>query len=208
MNSRILLLPVIATVSFLTLFAIYSKAIGPIPLSVNLVTTTKSHTFDVAGVGKVTVMPDVATINVGIRAQAQTVKAAQDQLNTNINQVTQAIKQLGLDQKDIKTTDYNIYPDYDYSAGSQKIKGYSANTNISVKTKDLDKINQVIDAATASGANQVSGISFDVDDKEKAENQAREKAVSDAKSKAVAAAEIAGFKLGRIINYSEDLGRG
>lgn len=208
MNSRILLLPVIGAISFFTLLVVYTKLVGPISFSVNSVTTTKSQTFDVIGEGKVIVVPDVTTVNMGVRAQAQTVKVAQDQLNTAINQVTQAIKQLGIDQKDIKTVGYSIYPDYDYSVGTQKVKGYTANTNISVKVRNLDKVNQVIDASTANGANQISGISFDVDDKQKAENQAREKAVSDAKSKADTVAKIAGFKLGRIINYSESLERG
>ncbi|MBI2020638.1 SIMPL domain-containing protein [Candidatus Daviesbacteria bacterium] len=203
MNSRILLLPVIGALSVFTLLFVYTKLVGPIPFSVNSVTTTKSDTFNVSGEGKVTVSPDIATVSVGVRAQAQTVKAAQDQLNSSINQVIAAIKQLGIDEKDIKTTNYNINPDYDYTTGSQRIRGYTASSNVTVKVRDLDKVNNVIDVSTTNGANQIYGISFDVDDKTKAENEAREKAVADAKSKAEAAARIAGFRLGRMVNYSE-----
>ena len=192
--------------TFFVLLFVYTKFIGPIPFSVNSVTTQKSTTFDVTGEGKVAVKPDVALISVGIRSQGSTVKNAQDQINTIINKVSEAVKSLGIETKDIQTTNYSIYPDYDYSASSQMIKGYSSSTNLAVKVRDTDKVNSVIDAATQNGANEVSGISFEVDDKTKAESEAREKAVADAKKKAEQASKIAGFRLGRIINYSEDFG--
>lgn len=200
-----MLLPVIGVLSFFTIFLVYTKLAGPIPFSVNSV-TTKSTTFDVTGEGKVNVSPDIANVSAGIRAQAQTVKAAQGQINTVVSKVTDAIKGLGIEAKDIKTANYNINPDIDYSTGSQKVVGYTATTTLSIKVRDLDKVNGVIDAATAAGANEINGIGFDVDDKSKAENEAREKAVADARQKAEDAAKIAGFKLGRIINYSENFG--
>lgn len=208
MSSRILLLPVIgATVFFILLFS-FTKIFGPIPFSVNSVTTQKSTTFDVTGEGKVSVISDIASVSVGIRSQGSTVKSAQEQINGVINKVSEAVKDLGIDSKDIQTTNYSVYPDYDYSKSPQRIKGYSASTTLSVKVKDIDKVNNVIDAATENGANEVSGISFEVDDRTKAENEAREKAVEEAKRKAEAASKIAGFKLGRIINYSESFGGG
>lgn len=208
MGSRILLLPVIGVTTFFILLLLFTKLIGPIPFSVNSVTTTKSDTFNVSGEGKVTVSPDIATVNVGVLAQGSTVKQAQDQLNTNINKVTEAVKQLGIDQKDIQTTNYNINPDYDFTSGTQRIRGYSTSSNVTIKIRDLDKVNSVIDTSTANGANEIHGINFDVDDKTKAENEAREKAVADAKMKAEAAARIAGFRLGRMVNYSENFAGG
>lgn len=205
---RILLLPAVWLASFFILLFIYTKLFGPVPFSVNSVTTTKSTTFDVVGEGKISVIPDVANISVGARAQAQTVKEAQDQINSVINKVSEALKKEGIDSKDIQTTNYNIQPNIDYSEGSQRIKGYIAQTTLSIKVRDIAKANNVIDVATKNGANEVSGINFEVDDKERAENQAREKAVSDAKRKAEAASKITGFRLGRIVNYSENFGGG
>lgn len=206
MSSKIYLLPVIGVTALFTLLLIYTKLFGPIPFSVNSVTTQKTTTFDVTGEGKVTVTPDIASVTVGIRSQGSTVKIVQDQINNVINKVSNAIKDLGIDAKDIQTTNYSIYPDYDYSGSSQRIKGYSASANLFVKVRDIDKVNAVIDATTANGANEVSGISFEVDDKEKAENEVRSKAVADAKQKAENASKIAGFRLGKIINYSENFG--
>ncbi|TSC86641.1 MAG: hypothetical protein G01um10147_853 [Microgenomates group bacterium Gr01-1014_7] len=201
-------LPLAWILTFFVLLFIYTKFLGPIPFSVNSVTTTKSTTFDVTGEGKVIVKPDVAMVNVGVRTQSQTVDEAQTQMDSSINKVPQALKDLGVDPKDIQTTNYNINPDYDFSKGSQKIKGYTASTTLSVKVRSIDKVNSIIDAATANGANEVSGVSFDIDDKTKAQNEAREKAVAEAKKKAEEASKIAGFKLGKIINYSENFGEG
>lgn len=206
MSSRILLLPVIGATTFLILLFTFTKIFGPIPFAVNSVTTTKSTTFDVTGEGKVTAVPDVAIVTVGIQAKGATVKDAQDQINSTINKVSDAIKKLGIDSKGIQTTNYNINPDYDFASGSQRIKGYSASTNLLIKVRQIDKANSVIDEATANGANQVGGISFDIDDKSKLENEARQKAVDEAKKKASDAAKIAGFRLGKIINYSENFG--
>jgi uncharacterized protein YggE len=197
---------VIAIVLFFIALLAYTKFAGPIPFSVNSVTTTKTDTFSVSGTGKVSVPPDIALVNVGVQAQASTVKAAQDLLNKNINAVSAAVKSAGVADKDLQTNGYSISPTYDYSANTQRITGYQAFSNVTIKVRAIDNVNAVIDAATTAGANTVGGISFDVDDKTKSENDARELAVADAKSKAENAARMAGFSLGRIINYSEDFG--
>lgn len=189
--------------SFFLMLFLYTKLIGPIPFSVSSVATQKSDAFNVTGEGKSTIKPDIASVTVGISSQGQSVKAAQDQINIVINKVSDAIKKTGVDGKDIQTTNYSIYPGYDYTNG-QKITGYNASTNLSVKVRNLDNVNKVIDAATGSGANQISGLIFEVDDKTKAQNEARQKAVEEARKKAEQAAQIAGFKLGRIINYAEN----
>lgn len=190
---------------FILLFA-YTKLAGPIPFSLNSVTTTKTDTFSVSGEGKVTMLPDIAIVVAGVTAQGASVTKVQQELNVKINAVSAAVKKLGVDEKDIKTSYYNISPTYDYSSSSQRITGYQANSNLTIKVRKIDTVNSVIDAATAAGANEVSDVHFDVDDKTKAENQAREQAVTDAKAKAETAARAAGFKLGRVINYREDGG--
>ncbi len=186
---------------FLSLF-IYIKFAGPIPFSINSTTTSKSDTFNVTGEGKVTVKPDIATVTVGVQAQGSSAKNVQDLINQNIAKISGGIKNLGVDPKDIKTENYNINPNYDFT-GTQKITSYTGNTNLVIKVRNLDNANKVLDVAVAAGANQVGNISFDVEDKTKALNDARTLAVADAKKKAEDAAKIAGFSLGRIINYSE-----
>lgn len=203
MGNRVFLIPVIGATTFLLSLFLFTKLFGPIPFSVTSVTTNKTTTFDVTGEGKVTVKPDIATVTAGISANGATVKTVQDQINAVATKVSSAVKAQGVADKDIQTTNYNVSPEYDYTNG-QRIKGYQASTNLSIKVRDINKVNQVIDASIGNGANQISGINFDVDDKSKAENQARQIAVDQAKKKAENAAKIAGLKLGKIINYSEN----
>lgn len=190
-------------VFFISLF-VYTKLAGPIPFSLHSIVTTKTDTFTVTGEGKASIIPDIAVVNAGVTAQGTTVKQAQQELNGKINAVIEGIKKLGIDKKDIQTTNYTISPQYDYKNNTQKIVGYQANSSVTIKVRNIDKANEVVDAATAGGANQIGGISFEVADKTKAENEARTKAVEEAKKKAELAAKTAGFSLGRIINYSED----
>lgn len=194
---------VITFLVFFVLLFVYTKISGPIPLSINSVTTTKLDTFNVTSEGKVSVIPDIAVVNLGVRAEGASVKAAQDQINQVISKVSEEVKKVGVEAKDIQTANYNIQSDVEPGATTQRITGYTAYTTLTIKVRDIAKADIVIDTATANGANQVSGISFEVSDRTKAENEAREKAVSLAKSKAENAAKIAGFKLGKIINYSE-----
>lgn len=192
-------------VFFIALFA-FIKLAGPIPLSLSSVVTNKTDSFTVTGEGKVSLSPDIARIQAGVIAQGASVKQAQQDINKKIKAISDAIKKLDVDAKDIQTAQYSVHPQYDYRDGKQKITGYEATTTVSIKVRDMDKANDVIDMATTNGANQIGGISFDVDDRTKVENEARAKAVGDAKKKAETAARTAGFTLGRVINYAEHTG--
>ncbi|RJR25977.1 DUF541 domain-containing protein [Candidatus Microgenomates bacterium] len=195
-----------AIVIFFVALFLYTKLAGPISFSVNSVSTTKTDFFTVTGEGESVVKPDIAMVSVGVQTNGSTVKTVQNNLNTNINEVIKALKSLGVDEKDIKTTGYSIHPAYDWTSGRQKITGYNASTNLSIKVRNIDKVNEVIDTASEKGANVIGNISFDVDDRAKAEDEARKEAVEEAKRKASEAAKTAGFRLGKIVSYSEDKG--
>lgn len=195
-------------VFFVFLFA-FTKILGPIPFDITQVTTSKTDAFTVTGEGKIEVKPDIAIVRVGVLANGTTVKAAQDELNKNINKVTEGLFSLSsirIDEADVKTENYNITPNIDYKDVNKAITGYQASSNIVVKVREVDRADDIVDVATSYGANQVGGIQFEVDNKNDALNKARELAVSDAKKKAEDAARIAGFKLGKVINYSESEG--
>lgn len=190
---------------FVSLF-IYIKIAGPIPFSVNSINTNKTDVFLVSGEGKATTKPDVALVNIDISATGTTVKQVQEQINSVTSQVASKVKNLGVEENDIQTTNYNIQPSYDYKENSPKITGFTASSTLQIKVHEIDKINNVIDESTSAGANQIGSISFDVSDKTKVEDEARTKAVAQARKKAEEAAKIAGFELGKIINYSENFG--
>lgn len=196
----------IKAIIFMVLIFLYTFFAGPIPFSVNSVTTSKSDAFSVTGEGKAEIKPDFATLRVGVSANAPTVEEAQSQMNSSINKVTDALKNAGIAEADIQTENYNVNPNYDYTSARQKITDYMANTNIVIKIRDLQKANQIIDLVTQNGANQVGGLTFENADKSAAEDEARTKAVEDAKKKAAHAAKVAGFNLGKLVNYQESFG--
>ncbi len=190
--------------AFLCLLA-YTKLFGPIPFSVNSVTTEKTNLFTVEGTGEATAIPDTAMVNVGVSKNSATVTQAQEQVNTIINQITSDIKKLGIEEKDIKTVNYSVNPNYDYTSGSQKINGYMVNADVQVKIKPVERANQVIDIATKAGATDVGNVQFILNDEKKKEleEQARKEAIAEAKTKAENLAQSAGIRLGRIVDIQE-----
>jgi len=146
--------------------------------------------------------PDMATISVGITKKGTTVEEVQKEINTASKDIVDAIKKLGIEEKYIETTNYNVYPSYDRN---QRITAYSATQNLEIKIKEIEKINDVIDTATLNGANIVGNVNFTFSDelREKLEEKAREEAVKEAKNKAKSLAKISGIRLGRLINVYE-----
>jgi uncharacterized protein YggE len=193
-----------SVIVFFILLFVYSKWGPAIPFST--VTQSKGEPFVVTGEGKVTVSPDIAKINLGIQETGSSLKTVQDNVNKKEKVLTDSLKKLGIDDKDIKTTSYYVYPQYDYSAPAQRITGYQVSTSYEVTIKDFEKVNDAIVAATNAGTNNIGGINFEVNDTTKKEKlqEARDAAVKDAKEKAGGLAKSAGITLGKIINISEN----
>lgn len=190
--------------AFLSLF-IFTKIFGPIPFSVNSITTDKQNLFTVTGTAEKTAVPDTAMVSLGINKNSPTVETAKDEVNKIINKITDDLKNMGVSEKDIKTSNYSVNPNYDYRDGSQKANGYSVSANIEVKLKSIEKANSAIDTATRDGATQVGGVQFVLNDDErkKAEDEARKEAIQKAKEKASSIAQAAGIHLGRIVDVQE-----
>lgn len=187
---------------------LYTKLAGPIPFSVNSITTTKTDVFSVSGTGKATVIPDTAKVSLGITVNRPTVAAAQNEANRIINTITKDLKALAIDEKKIKTINYSVNPNYDFTGGSQRIRDYNVSATLEVEVTPIDKVNDVIDKATADGANTVGNVQFTVEEKKRKEleRQARKEAIEEAKKKAQELASDAGMQLGKIINVSESPG--
>lgn len=188
---------------FFVLLFVYSKWGPSLPISV--LTQTKGEPLMVTETGKVAVVPDIAKITIGIEEQGQSLKQAQNSVNSKSKKITDELKKLGIEEKNIKTINYNLYPEYDYQTSPYKINGYRVTTSYEVKITDFEVVNDAVDVATNSGANIVGNISFEVNEKTKEEltNKAREEAVEKAKSKAKGLAKAAGITLGKIINIQE-----
>lgn len=193
---------------FIALF-VYTKLAGPIPFFINSVNTTKTDLFSSNGEGKVTAVPDQATVTVGVTQTSATVTDAQNKVNQTADKIITEVKKLGIADKDIKTTDYSVNPEYSNGvampmlpSGSQNITGYTVTENLEINVKPIENVNKVIDAATANGANLVGGVDFTFSDtlSKSLEQKATQQAVDDAKSKAQTLAQAAGIHLGNIVN--------
>jgi hypothetical protein len=163
----------------------------------------QTYTISIDGEGKINAVPDIAQISLGLQTEKLSVVEAQKENTDKMNQIIKEIKAMGIEDKDIATENYSIYPRYDWIDGRQVLKGYQINQNVTVKIRDLSKIGSVVDQAGKLGANQVGSLSFTIDEPEKLRQQAREKALANAKEKAEALAKIAGVKLGKLVSFTE-----
>ncbi len=182
----------------------FVKLTSPLPIS--SVVSQKTDFFSVSGTGKVTVVPDTAIVDLGINTSKKTVKEAQNEANTVITSISTALQDLGIAKKDIQTSNYSVYPQYDYTPGQiNRVTGYQINANLTITVRDIDKTNTVIDQATSKGANTVGGIQLTVaeDKKKQLTQSARDIAVLEAKAKAESLAKAAGLTLGRVVNVQE-----
>lgn len=166
-----------------------------------------ARTIVVSAEGKVTVKPDIAETHFAVVSEMPTVKQVTNDNNKKMNEVIKAIKALGVESKDITTTAYNLRPLPDYSMPypkrPAKIVGYHLDQEITVKVRNLDIIDSVLDAAIKAGANEVGALSFDVDDAGAIKKEARAMAFTKAKEKASEMAALAGVKLSRVVTFNE-----
>ncbi|MBU0576690.1 SIMPL domain-containing protein [Patescibacteria group bacterium] len=181
---------------------------GPLPISVTQTLTQKQTTFNSTGDSEISAIPDEAQIYLGIDIKRSSVIEAQSAANEVINEISSAIKKLGVDKENIQTQNYQVNPEYDYQSLERSITGYRVHAQIVVKITDFEKLNHAIDAATDLGANQVGGISFSLSEKrqEELKKEAREKAIAEAKASAEELAKLAGVKLGKVVNVTESDG--
>ncbi len=203
-NTQHFILPLFLIAFFFVGVYLYFKLAGPIPFSFTSTVVNQEDAFTVTGEGEVIAQPDIAFVVVAVEKNGNSPQEAQSQINQVISQITQRLSALGIDvDQDVKTSSYNIMPNYDWSESVRRIVDYQASSSLSVKVRDIGQINEVIDQSTAGGANRIGSVSFDVEDKEGLFDEARQIAVEQAKRKAQQAAKNAGFRLGKIVNYSE-----
>lgn len=175
----------------------YFRWIGALPIAVTQ--TQKMSTFDVSGEGKVVVVPDEASVAMGVRKQGRGVAFVQEQVNKTMEELGRRLKELGVEKEDIQTSAYSFYPDYED-------KGvYTAYAQVTVKVRDLEQVSPVLDLVGTLALENVSGPSFGLSEEltEKTTREAREEAIEQAKKKAEELSRIAGMKLGRIVNVAE-----
>lgn len=171
-------------------------------------TAATTNTVSFTGTGKVSATPDIAMIDASIVTQATDSKTAQDQNSTKSNAISAFLKSQGVNDKDIKTSNYNIYPQQKYpvNGGSPTITGYQVTQSYEIKVRDLTKVSTILSGLVTAGANQVNNLGLQIENPDALKDQARQKAIDDAKAKASALEKQVGISLGKIVNFQENTG--
>lgn len=197
-NTPLTALALIASVVVGGGFYVYGKHLDREPAPAT------SGTITVSGEGKISVAPDIAELSFGVTTGVQsTAKAASDKVAKDMAKIIAAVKGLGIEEKDIKTESFYLNPSYDWTDGRQRLRGYEASQSLRVKVRDLDKVGDVLTAATDNGANQAGGVSFTLDNPDAKQAEARTAAIADAKEKAEELARQLDERLGDVQSFSE-----
>lgn len=163
----------------------------------------------VSGSGEARVDPDLATVRLGVTAQAATARAAQEQVSRTAGAVLDAIRKLGIKDQDVQTSGLSLSPLYSQGrpgteeSRAPKITGYQASNSVTVRIEDLTKVGPVIDAGLGAGANTLDGVEFGLRNDEAARAQALADAAGKARAKAQTLAKALGLTLGNILEVAE-----
>jgi uncharacterized protein YggE len=173
------------------------------PTTINQAAPEAIRTLNVNGIGQAYLTPDIAYIYVGVHTEEASASEAVDANKVQTSAVIDALKGAGVDDKDIRTTNFSIWPSQQYSPdGAVTGTIYMVDNTVYVVVRDLDGLGNLLDDAISAGANSINSIQFDVADKTEAVKEARAKAVEDAKTQAEELAAAAGVSLGDIQSIS------
>lgn len=176
-------------------------------------------TISVMGVGEVQAVPDIGTFSFSVTATKPTATEAQEASGSQINDILAYLKEQGIEEKDVKTENYNLYPHYRYDApecrvgmacppGDQVQDGMEVSQSVIVKVRDTAKAPALITGVGERGATNISSLSFTIDDTDALKAEARAAAIADAKAKAKVLADELGVRVVRVFSYYEDDGSG
>lgn len=148
-----------------------------------------------SGIGKVTLKPDMAYINVGVETLAKDANAAQQENAKAMEKVINKLKAMGIDEKDIQTSSYQVYPQYNYVDNKSVLEGYRVTNTVKVTVRNVEKVGSILSGVHEEGANYSCGVYFGLRDQETAYREALKKAIDQAKGRAEVMAQHAGVKL-------------
>jgi len=175
------------------------------------------HTISFTAEGKVLAKPDIAKITFYVINQGEKAEVVQKENNEKMQEAVAFVKDQGVDEDDIRTVQYNLSPQYDYTwckkpgdkpypSCPPKIIGYKLDQGVQVKIRDFDKIDAIVGGLSEKGVNQISSVSFVIDDTENYKNEARILALEKVEKRAKLLARKSSIKLGKIIDISEGQG--
>lgn len=167
-------------------------------------------TLSVNGHGSVSAPADTAVLDIGVNVVRDTVAEARDDAATAMTRLRDSLAGNDIDDEDIATTQFNVFPEIDFRGETQEIRGFRVFNTVMVRIRDIDRSAEVIDEAIVAVGDEVTvnGIRFTIDETGPMLAQAREAAVADARAKAEELADLADVELGALTSISESGGGG
>lgn len=166
-----------------------------------------TRTISLTGHGEVRSVPDVATITSGVSSQGATASDALAANTSAMNAMFAALKEAGITEKDVQTSNFMVQPRYNFPEGkAPELVGYEVSNNVTVTARKIADLGALLDKLVRAGSNQINGIAFSVSEPDAALDEARKRAVEDAMRKAKVYAGAAGVTLGPVVTISESGG--
>ena len=190
------------------LFAAAALMAAPTALSAaEIHIETKNPVVELSVSEMVESAPDTVTFSTGVENSAPTASAALRANSAQVARVINQLKSLGIADKDIQTSGINLSPEYEYIQATQRnrFKGYRVSNQVQVKMRDIDKLGTILDQVVASGATNINGPYFSIDDDSAVKRSARAAALANGKAQAETYARAAGFAGVRLLSVSEGL---
>lgn len=172
--------------------------------------TNMANVITVNGKGEVVATPDIATFSFTVSEESPVVSTAQAEATQKTGAILAYLKEAGIEDEDIKTIAYDIYPRYDYYETSYRVPGrqvlaaYVVSQTIQVKVREMEKAGEILTGIGEYGASSVSGLAFEVDEQDELVREARDNAIADAREQAEKLAAALGVKLGSITSYYDN----
>lgn len=200
-------------------------ALAPLALALSLPGAAMAHSdqpaiaanstlLTVTVEGKSTRKPDLAVFSAGVTTQGATASEAMSANAAAMTKVVGTLKQVGIADRDIQTSQISLSPVYGQPAIGRngqvtqepRIIGYQATNQVTVRSRDVKGFGKVLDALVGSGANQINGPSFQLDNPAAAMDEARTSAMKTARARADLYAKASGLRVVRIVSISESGG--
>ncbi len=164
----------------------------------------KNNTITITGKEEKKLVPDTAKISFSVNEYRKNQKEAAKIVNTKTKKIIEALKDLDIDEKDIKTRNYSVYPEYNWNNGKRTFRNYKVSQSIEVKVKDLEKISKVLAKVVELKVDNLNGPNMYIDNLDEIKEKMRAEAIKNAKEKADELAIQLGVKLDKIVGFSEN----
>lgn len=166
------------------------------------------NTITVSGESEIFATPDIATVTFNVTEEAAELSDAQEHVTETMNAILESLEDEDIDEDDIKTQNYSSNPRYEYNreTGKRTLAGYEVRHSVLVKIRDIDQAGEIITLLGSYDVDNMYGPSFDIDDPEALQEEARAEAIADAKEEAKRLAKELDVRLGKLISFNENGG--